>query len=48
MKQKLKRLFWKYFDYDIVRTVYDNDGKGHRKARHIRKYKLRKRGKLWS
>lgn len=43
MTDKFKRLFWKFFDYDIVRTVYDNDGHGHYKVRHIRKYKLRKR-----
>lgn len=43
MKKRLKRLFRKYFDYDIVRSVVDNDGHGHYKVKHIRRYKLRKR-----
>lgn len=45
MKEQLKRWFWKYFDYDIVRSVYDSDGHGHYKIKHIRRYKLRKRRK---
>lgn len=43
MKKRLRALFYKYFDYDIVHSVYDTEGDGHYKIKHIRKYKLRKR-----
>lgn len=38
---KLKKLFYKYFDYDIVGEYYDNDGQGHYKKKYIRKYYLK-------
>lgn len=43
MKKKLRALFYKFFDYDIVRSVYDTDGNGVYRIKHIRRYKLRKR-----
>ena len=49
MLKKLKELFYRYFDYEIVGEYYDSDGKGIYVRKFIRKYHLkclkkRKRG----
>ena len=41
MLKKLKDLFYRYFDYDIIGEFYDSDGNGHYYKRYIRKYYLR-------
>lgn len=42
MIKKLKKLFYKFFDYKVVGEYWDNDGKGHMTKKYIRKYHLRK------
>jgi len=42
MKERLRKLFYKYFDYDIVRTYIEYNGNCYR-TKHIRKYHLRKK-----
>ena len=37
----LKRLFNKYFDYDIVGEYYDTKGDGRYQKKYIRKYYLK-------
>ena len=44
MKEKLRKLFYKYFDYDIVRTYLEFNGSCYT-TKHIRKYHLRKKRK---
>ena len=39
--ERLRKLFYKYFDYDIVGEYLDNLGNGHYKKRYIKRYKLR-------
>lgn len=43
MLDKLKKLFYQHFDYDIIGEYYDNDGKGHQYKKYIRKYHLKKK-----
>ena len=45
MKERIKKWFWKYFDYDIVGDYLDHEGKGYYKKKYKRRYKLRKRHK---
>ena len=45
MIKRLKKLFNKYFDYDIVGEYYDNDGHGHLYKKYIKRYKRRKANK---
>lgn len=45
MLKKLKSLFNKYFDYDIVGEYYDSDGHGRYQKKYVRKYYLRSRKK---
>lgn len=45
MIKRLKELFNKYFDYDIVGWYYDSDGKGHKYKKYLKRYKWRKTNK---
>ena len=42
MLKKLRKLFYKYFDYRIVRTYLEFNGSCYT-TRHIRKYYLKRR-----
>ena len=42
MIKKIKKLFNKYFDYDIVGEYYEYVGHNVRVKRYIKKYKIRK------
>lgn len=41
MLSRLKKLFYKYFDYDIVGEYYDSDGHGRYQKKYNRKYYLK-------
>lgn len=41
MLDKLKKLFYKYFDYNIVGEFLDDRGNGHYRKRYIKKYYLK-------
>lgn len=43
MIEKIRQLFNKYFDYDIVGYYYDHDGHGYYKKKYKKRYKLRRR-----
>lgn len=45
MIKRLKELFNKYFDYDIIGEYYDTDGKGHIYKKYLKRYKWRKANK---
>ena len=41
MKKKLRDLFYRFFDYDIVGDYFDTSGDGRYYHKYIKKYHLR-------
>lgn len=42
LKSRIRKFLKKFFDYRIVGEYYDNDGKGHRMKKYMKKYFIRK------
>ena len=40
---RLRKLFDRFFDYDIVGEYYDTNGNGHYYKKYIKKYHLKRR-----
>ena len=40
--ERLKKLFNKYFDYEIIGEYYDRDGHGNFYKKYLKRYHLRK------
>lgn len=42
MREKLKRLWNRFFDYKIVGEYYDTSGDGHYYKKYVKRWRLRK------